>query len=189
MSKIIHTGGGIFVDTEPVAAPDGMDDDPNVHIYAYARFRSMEHVAYGLFRTTGGPEDEEIESEKVGEYGMEPRAPYWQFNDAMDELERGGRGKRSGRLYAFEETPYVEVTDEEDFDTALEALGLDPDDSAWEGPGLYDFRDEPPTFQGSVEEYEEESLTEEADQAIEFMFQGDEWEDTYRALAGTEEGD
>lgn len=184
MSKIIHTGGGIFVDTEPVAAPDGMDDDPKVLIYAYARFRSLEHVAYGLFRTDGGPEDEEIDSEKVGEYGMEPIATYWDINDALKEIE-------SDRTHGFEDEPYVEVDSEDSYNEALEALGYDPEDTSWPSdykePGLYDFRDDPPSYVSSVEDYELESMTDAADQAIEFMFQGDEWEDAYAKLATEED--
>jgi len=185
MSKIIHTGGGIFVDTEPVAAPDGMEDDPAVRIYAYAKFRSLEHVSYGLHRTDGGPEDDEIDSEKVGEYGMEPIAAYHQFNDALREI------RKEKRKWMFDEVSYVEVTSEDDYDEAVDALDPDfidkGDPTGWEGPGLYDFRDDPPTFQGSVEDYELDEMKDAADQAIEFMFQGEEWEDAYRELAADEE--
>ena len=186
MEKIVHTGGGTFVDTQQVAAPDGVEDDPNVHVYAYARFRSLEHVSFGLFRTTGGPEDEEVDSESVGQYGMEPIARYWEYGLALEEIEKAAKRKKE-TLRFFEEEPYVEVTDEEDYDAALEALGLDAEDGAWEKPGLYDFRDDPPTYVSSVEDYELESMTEAADRAFEFMFQGEEWEDAYKALAEEEE--
>lgn len=194
MAKIIHTGGGTFVDAEPIAAPEGTKDDPDVHVYAYARFRSLEHVAYGLYRTTGGPEDEEIDSEKVGEYGMEPIATYWELKYALDEIEkeseRAERGQGSftkNPRWMFEEQPYVEVTSEQEYDEVLEVLGIDPEDSAWEKPGLYDFRNDPPDFAWTVEDYELEEMTDAADQAIEFMFQGDEWEEAYQALAEAEE--
>lgn len=185
MAKIIHTGGGIFVDTEPVAAPEGMEDDPDVRIYAYANFRSLEHVSFGLHRTDGGPQDDEIDSVKVGEYGMEPIASFWDVGDAIKELERETGGRRE-RRWIFEENPFVEVTDEEDYNDALEALGI-TEETAWEGPGLYDFRDDPPSFQGSVEDYELDEMKDAADQAIEFMFQGDEWEDAYRDLVEEED--
>lgn len=167
-----------FIDTEPVAAPDGTEDDPNVHIYAYARFRSLEHVAFGLYRTKGGPRDEEVDSEGVGQYGMEPIATYWEFKDALDDIES---------KHMFEDVPFVEVTSEDDYNEALEALDIDPDDGAWERPGLYDFRDDPPSYVSSVEDYERESMKEAADQAIDFMFQGDDWEAVYRELAEAEE--
>ena len=137
--------------TEPVAAPDGMDDDPKVRVYAYARFRSLEHVCYGLSRTDGGPEDDEIDSQKVGEYGMEPIATYWDINDALKEIE-------SDRTHGFEDEPYVEVDSEDSYNEALEALGYDPEDTSWPSdykePGLYDFRDDPPSYVSSVEDYE-----------------------------------
>jgi hypothetical protein len=176
MSKIVHVGNGIFVDTEEVEPSKGKAR-PDVHIYAYASFRSLEHVSFGLMRTTGGPEDEEIDSETVGEYGMEPIAPFWEFGHAMDSI---------GSKYAFEEVPLVEVETKDEYEEALEAIDLDPEDGDWKGPGLYDFRDSPPTFSGSVEEYEEESLQDAADQAFDYMFQGDEWEETYSKLAAEE---
>lgn len=168
----------IFIDTEPVAAPE--PEDEGVHVYAYARFRSLEHVAYGLYRTTGGPRDEEIDSEAVGQYGMEPLAPYWEFKDALKEV-------RGDSKFAFEEVPYVEVASEDDYDEAVDAIDPDFVDSGeptgWEKPGLYDFRDSPPSFQGSVEDYELDEMKRAADDAIEFMFQGDEWEDAFTSLA------
>lgn len=173
MGKIIDAGNGTFIDSEPLAAPDGMPDDPDVHIYAYASFRSLEHVSYGLFRTTGGPKDKEIDSVKVGEYGMEPIASFWEFKDALEDI---------GSKYAFEENPLVEVTSKKDYDEALEALDIDLEDGIWEKPGLYDFRDDPPSFSGSVEDYELEEMERAADDAFESMFQGDEWEDAYREL-------
>jgi len=167
MAKIIHTGGGTFIDTEEVAPPEGTEDDPNVHVYAYAHFRSLEHVSYGLTRTAGGPQDEEIDSEKVGEYGMEPIAPYWELRDAIKEVER-----EEHRRSIFEEVPLVEIEFEEDYDAFLEALGVQ--DGAWEKAGLYDARDDPPTYQGTVEQYELEEMERAADDAFDFMFQGEE---------------
>ena len=181
-AKIEHQGNGVFVDLSPVDPPSGARD-PDVHIYAYAEFRSLEHVSYGFILFDGGPHGEQIDQVQVGEYGMEPVAPFQEFKYAIDELE-------SDSKWAFEEVPYVEVLSEEDYNEALEILELDPDeDSAWAGPGLYDFRDSPPTSAGSVEDYELESLEDAADQAIEFMFQGDEWEEAYNELAEADEED
>jgi hypothetical protein len=180
---IEQTENGIFIDTEPVAAPDGSEAGPGVHIYAYARFRSLEHVAFGLYRTTGGPEDEEIDSEGVGQYGMEPIATYWEFNDALKELEGDSH-------HAFEEEPFVEVDSEDSYNEACEALGYEDtygSDGAWPSdykePGLYDFRDDPPSYVSSVEDYEVSEMKNAAERAFDFMFQSDEWEDAYRELA------
>jgi hypothetical protein len=171
MAKIIDVGGGTFIDSEPVDPPEGTAD---AHIYPYAYFRSLEHVSYGLSRRDGGPKGEEIDSVEVGHYGMEPIAPFWEFGDAMGDIES---------KYAFEEVPLVEVTSKDKYNMALEALDIDPEDGAWEKSGLYDFRDEPPTYQGTVESYELEEMERAADDAFEFMFQGEEWEDAYRELA------
>ena len=180
---IEHTGSGTFIDSEPIAAPDGVADDPNVRIYAYARFRSLEHVSFGLYRTTGGPKDEEIDSEKVGEYGMEPIASYWEAGIAIEEIEKSK--KKDSRL--FEDEPLVEVTSEEEYNQAIAALGIDAEEGAWDRPGLYDFRDDPPAYHGTVEEYELDMMKDAADQAFDFMFQDDEWEEAYRGLAGEDE--
>lgn len=177
MSKIIHVGNAVFIDTERVDPPEGA---PEANIYPYASFRSLEHVEYGLRLMTGGPTSEEIDSEKVGEYGMEPLSSYWDFSDALDAIERGSK-------YAFEEVPYVEVTTEEQYNEALDALELEEDEGdIFGGPGLYDFRDSPPSYQGTVEENELEDMESAADDAFEFMFQGEEWEEAYRKLAEEE---
>lgn len=177
---IKHLGNAVFVDTDPVEAPDGVEVDPDVHIYAYAKFRSLEHVSFGLFRTDGGPEDKETDSEAVGQYGMEPISQYLEFSDALDMIRHRD---------SFEEFPMVEVTSEKQYKEVLQASDLDPDSSAWEMPGLYDFRDDPPSFYGSVEENELSNMERAADDAIDFMFQGEEWEDAYRTLAeDSEEG-
>jgi hypothetical protein len=65
----------------------------------------------------------------------------------------------------------------------LDLLDRTPPDGDWQGKGLYDFRDDPPSFQGSVEDYELEEMKRAAEEAFDFMFQGDEWEDAYRELA------
>lgn len=171
MGKLIDVGDGMFIDTEVIKSSEGEVLRPDAHVYAYAQFSSLERVSYGLMLTTGGPEDEEIESIKVGSYGMEPIAQFWEFNDAMDALDREE---------SFEEVPLVEIKSQGDYDT----LGFD--ESQWEKPGLYDFRDDPPTYAGTVEKYEADEMMEAADEAIDFMFQGDEWEEAYRELAAEE---
>ena len=175
MSKIIHLGNAVFVDTDRIDPPEGA---PSANVYPYASFRSLEHVSFGLRLTTGGAKDEEIESVEVGEYSMEPLNPFMEFNDAMDEVRRGSK-------YTFEEVPFVEIENEEQYEEALDAL--DVEGHPWEGPGLYDFRDSPPSFAGTVEDSELEALEYAADEAIDFMFQGEEWEKAYSELAEAED--
>jgi hypothetical protein len=178
MMAVEHTGSAHFIDTERVEAPE---DAPQANIYPYAYFRSLEHVAFGLYRTAGGPHDEEIDSEQVGSYGMEPLNPYWEFGDALAEIDS---------KYAFEEVPYVEVISKEEYIEALEALDApEEDEDGWEGAGLYDFRDSPPSYMGTVEANELKDMERAADDAFEYMFQDDEWEEAYRKLAENDEGD
>lgn len=179
---IKHTGNAHFIDTDPVEAPEGAPQVPDV--YSYADFRSLEHVSYGLVRTTGGWNGDEIDSVEVGQYGMEPLSQFWEFSDAIKEIESGGST-------LFEDVPYVEVETEEQYNEVLDALELEEDEEGdWQGPGLYDFRDNPPSYQGTVEENELEDMERAADDAFDFMFQGEEWEGVYKELAESdEEGD
>jgi hypothetical protein len=169
--KLIDAGDGMFIDPQPVAGP------VNANIYAYAQLHSLERVSYGLMLTKGGPEDEEIESMKVGGYGMESLAPFWEFGDALKVLKQKG---------AFEEVPLVEVESEEDYLKVLKVLRKGKNADEWKGSGLYDFHDTPPTYAGQVEEYELDEMRDAAEQAIEVMFQGDEWENICRELAAGE---
>jgi hypothetical protein len=169
---IIHVGNARFIDGDPVGT-----EQPPLDIYPYAYFRSLEHVEFGLVLTNGGPKGDEIASVKVGQYGMEPLSSYWEFDDALDEIEKGSK-------YAFEEVPYVEVQTEDQYNEVLDALELEEDEGdIFDGPGLYDFRDTPPTYQGTVEDNELADMERAADEAFEFMFQGDEWNDVYQQLA------
>lgn len=175
---IEHIGEGTFIDTERVDAPEGARQ---ANIYVYAFFRSLEHVSYGLMLCDRTCADDEIDRQQVGQYGMEPLARYWQFDDAINEIESERSRRGEDPLWVFEEDSLVEVSTEQQYRKALTTLELDVGD--WEGPGLYDFRVEPPTYSGTVEEYELESLHDAADQAFDFMFQGEEWHDAYRTLA------
>lgn len=179
MSKIIHVGNAVFVDSDPV---EGSTD-----IYPYASFRSLEHVEYGLKLMRGGPEGEELDSVRVGEYGMEPISQYHDFNSAIDAIEKErARGKSAD--WIFEDVPYVEITSEEEYNEALDALEIEEDEGdLFDGPGLYDFRDSPPTYQGTVEENELTDMEQAADDAFEFMFQGDEWQEAFDELNAEEE--
>lgn len=171
----LNLGFGNFVDSERVSAPAGVTSCGDV--YAYAEFPSLERVRFGLRKTTGGPKGDEIDSVQVGSYGMEPLAPYWGFGSALSEVEKGSR-------WAFEEVPYVEVNSKVDYDRALSAMDIDLRDGDWKEPGLYDFRDQPPTFSETLDDYEDSSMEQAADDAFDYMFQGEEWEQAYKKLCG-----
>ena len=173
--SIEHIGGGTFVDSDPSQSPDHKSAGHDIYPYAY--FRSLEHVAFGLRRTDGGPKGSEIASVEVGAYGMEPLVQYWDFGDALEEV------KVSDARGAFEEVPLVEVDSKADYDRALFEMDIEPRDGDWKKSGLYDFRDSPPTYSGTVEDYELEEMERAADDAFDFMYQGDEWKEVYEKLA------
>jgi hypothetical protein len=192
---IKHIGNAVFVETEPmdisgVAPKEWTPARKGLKAYAYVEFPSLERAYYGIFLTRGGPEDEEEGSKSVGMQTWEqPVALYWDVADAFREL---------GEKYAFEENPFVEVTDKKDYDRVLLALAdEDPDDPKswsprahkaleegdWTGPGLYDFRERPPSkAYDSALEYEILSMEEEADQTLDYMYQGEDWEKELREL-------
>jgi hypothetical protein len=136
-------------------------------IYAYVDFRGLSSLTYGLMITVGGPRDEILARKKIGwtDSGWS-FAQYWDFRDALDSV---------GKKYVFEEDPFVEVSEEDDYNEALEAMEIPLKDGEWVKAGLYDFRDHPPTYSGTVETYERESMKYEAERALEDMFESDEW--------------
>ena len=106
MSKIEHIGNGVFIDLEPVDSARGRRRSFDRAHLRLRRFRSLEHVSYGLMLTAGDPRGVKIDSTEVGEYGMEPLSQFWQFKDALEEIERDRKG-------GFEDVPYVEIETEE----------------------------------------------------------------------------
>ena len=195
---LAHVGGGNFLDLNEVEDPNRqrrlggrrahlipyVGKKEEVHVNAYVTFVSLFRIYYGLQRTVGGPRTEVIERVNVGTFERdESVAPYWYLSDAMSELERG----EDRRSWAFEEVPYVEVDDKEDYDEVLRLMEIASEDGAWEKSGLYDFRDEPPSYSGTVEEYEIDSMKYEAEQTLDYMFQGDEWKEAYETLATEED--
>jgi len=173
---IKHLGEGVFIDDAPVATSREAD------AYAYAEFPSLERVEYGLFLAEVGGRHARadwIGSVEVGGYGLEPGA----VGSDID-LDNAKEALRDGAKYVFEEYPMAEVPSREDFDELLEAAaqgGLDRPGAEWRGPGVYDMRDFILAW-SSAEEYEEQALGDEASQAIDSMFQGDEWRDALRGL-------
>jgi hypothetical protein len=163
-----HHGSGTFIDDKSVASKRGYT------VYAWAEFPSLERVVGGLFITDGGADGEWIESRTLEETGMEPLAQVSEFRDAI---------KEAGSKYAFEEYPFVEVSSKEEFDEAIEASDFE-DVPAWEGPGVYDFRDFTKSYD-SVEDHQMEAMTSEADNMLnDYMFQSDDWKEAVVELFG-----
>lgn len=156
-----------------------VEEARSTRVYGYVEFSGgLMHVYYGLMLTAGGPHDEVLSSEQVGSYETNDVAPYWYASDAIKNLGKGAEPD----TFAFEEQPFVEVTDEDEYNEALEALGISPDDGKWDKPGLYDFRDSPPTYASSLAEYEREGMKDAAERALEDMFGSDEWENVCMTL-------
>ncbi len=196
-----HVSGTLFMDSDAISAEDILAKAPKdwfpglsrFNIYPYVEFSSLERAYYGLAAVKGGPASKWIASAAMGTMEMENPAPLTEFSEALQLLE-------DERDHLFEEFPFVEVTNEDDYNRAL-AVILDvpiqksvkdwspivkaklEKESSWMGPGIYDFRDEPPTHHvDTVEAYEIEGLGFEADSILEYMFQGDEWKKTLREV-------
>ena len=145
-----------------------VDEARGTHIYAYVAFFPNDHVSYGLLLTKGGPLDEEIEYEEIRDYSLsEDFAKRWDFDDALREFVNSYPKQRQ----RFEEVPFVEIVRKQQYEKLLSEMGLE--DSDWSKPGLYDLRDEPPSYVMSVKEYVAECVREEAQQAISNVFDDD----------------
>lgn len=147
-------------------------------IYAYVEFYGLYRLSYGLRLTAGGPRDEVLATEQIGSQELENPAPYWEFRDALKEIQTdAARGDFASEI------PLVEVSDKGEYDEALEAMDIPPRDGAWKRPGLYDFQESPPTYSGTVEDYERESMKYEAEQAFDAYFQDDDaWREVCETL-------
>ena len=194
--------GGLFLDKEAIEPQAIMDAAPKewfpslsrFKIYGYVEFPSLERAYFGLAAVRGEPSHRWEASVVVGQTEMEVAAPLVDFGDALRHLKEESD-------HVFEEYPFVEVTSKADYNRALAIIidVVDPQTSVkawspsvkkkleraslWEGPGVYDFRDEPPTRSyESVEAYEGLSYADEAEQFLEYMFQGDEWKEALRNL-------
>lgn len=154
-------------------------------IYAWVSFHGLYRLTYGLMLTTGGPRDRVVATKQIGQSELENPAPYWGFYDALRELKDAvaEKGPDSPRLLRiFDENPLVDVSDEGEYDEALAATGLSPEDGSWEKAGLYDFTNTPPRYVTSLEAYERDSMKYEAEQILDYLFQGDEWKNVCETL-------
>lgn len=160
-----------------------IEEARTTRIYAYVDVHGTSRLSYGLLMTTGGPRDAVIASKEMRTLELENVAPYWQFYDAIKEMQRSAS---AGILTSFDEplgeNPLVDVSDKDEYDEALALMNMSPEDGKWKKPGLYNFEESPPTYSGTVEDYEHESMKYEAEQALEYMFQGDEWEEICETL-------
>jgi hypothetical protein len=186
---MIHVGNAVFMDETEIDVSEELpklwSPRSDYSVYAYVEFPSLERAYGGLAlveKTKNGPKEKWVDSVQVDQMTWENSiAPLTEFKEAVELLEEGAK-------YGFEEYPYVEVDKEEDYKKALLAISKESEgpkewsprkkdeDSGWEGPGVYDFRESPPTrVYKSVLEYEMSSMESEADDVLEYMFQGDEW--------------
>lgn len=157
---LVHRGEGFFVDTDPV---EGAKD-----IYPYVEFQSAERASVGLVQIEGNPEKGAIgETEEVNEEGFsEPVGMVMEAGMAIDDADK---------RYVFEENPAVEFTKKAEFTEFAEAAGSRIR-AEWDGPGVYDGRDGTKMYE-SADEAELADMEVWADEVIEGMFQGDEWEE------------
>lgn len=194
---LVYVGEATFVDKDPVdltehAPREWSPRGKMPKIYWYVRFRSLERAEYGLALLRSGPRSKWLDHKEVREVMFEPTAiaPYFQFSEGLSELQ-------SGHKYGFEEVPFVEVENEEDYNLALVAFlenqegprDWSPEvrkkkrikeESNWKGPGLYDFRDMTRGAK-SVEEYEKDSMEYWAKDALDSSYD-DDWEPTLHKL-------
>lgn len=156
-----------------------IEEARGTRIYAYVEFHSTSRLSYGLMLTEGSPKDSVVAWEEVGTLEMDNLAPYWGWRQARREIEQ----KSYLRPHMmFDEEPMVEVSDKEEYDEALVAMNIELSEGAWKKPGLYDFRDSPPTYSGTIEDYEREAMKYEAERTLEYMFDGGNLEDACDAL-------
>lgn len=193
--SLVYVGEATFVDKDPVDveayAPRHWSPRKKLSVYWYVRFPSLERAEYGLALLNKGPKSKWIDSEEVREVTFDPSAvaPLNEFKEAMEYL------RKEDKRYLFEEFPYVEVTSEEDYKSALAAFlrresgprEWSPDveellkrESNWKGPGVYDFRDMT-RHAKSVEEYEKDSMAYWANDILDGAFD-DDWEPKLESL-------
>jgi len=191
---LVYVGEATFVDKDPVDVGEG---DPREWtprytgspIHWYVQFPSLERASYGLALLKKGPKSKWLDQEEVGETRFnESIAQLWEFADALKYLE-----KKKEKRYAFEENPFVEVKNEDDYEKAFLAWkGIEDasemtwqererimkyelaEESGWRGPGVYDFRDMT-RHAKSVGKYEIESMDYWAKEVLDSAYDED-WE-------------
>ncbi len=133
-----------------------VEEARGTHVYPYVWFRG-DNVTYGLMLTTGGPGDKAIARESMGEHYLpDDFVKFWNFLDAIEEIIN----KFPKHAKLFKENPLVNVRHEKQYEEALSEMSLEGSD--WKKPGLYDFRDEPPSFFATVEDHVKDAVKREA---------------------------
>lgn len=155
-----------------------VEEAQGTHVYPYVAFLRNDNVSYGLMLTKGGPLDEYIEGEEIGDYSLPGDfARRWHFDDALHALVNSYPKQRR----YFEESPFVEIENKKQYDTLLSEMRLE--DGDWSKPGLYDLRDEPPSYAMTVKEYVTKCVREEAERAFSKIFKdNDELDEACRDL-------
>ncbi len=154
-----------------------VEEARSTRVYAYVWFHGLARLSYGLWMTTGGPRDEIIAHEEVGQYELADFAPYWEFDDALREIKR-----KPSLRYALREDPMVKINDEDEYNEALAVMDLPPEGGVWVKPGLYDFRDRPPTYSGTLDDYRRDSMRQEAEKMLGYLFESDEIKSACKTL-------
>lgn len=212
---IKHLGQAVFIDDDPIQPADWkkalpgakrkrwgtagehavgwferMASEEGLSIHPYAEFMSLERAEIGLALIKDGKETVDSHSLKTVYYA-EPMVRYTEAS--MLEGDE--------KSWAFEEEPFVEVTDKKDWQKLLEshtsAYGELRKEYEYEGPGLYDARDMSKGYD-SVEEYELSYMEDEASNLVDYIFSGglmpsdlhgEEWVRAFEKLAIRAAGD
>lgn len=149
-----------FYETEPVI--------PGKNVFAYVKFPSLERASYGVYLTDGGAKGDEIDSNEVNETTYDPTAiaPLTDLTDAIEVLKDGD---------SLEEFPYVEISDEAQFNKLVEAGGKDREKELYTGPGVYIISGSDWSKQyESVDTYQADEMKAAADDLIDDLYSGDE---------------
>jgi len=192
--KLVYVGDATFVEKDPEdlteVAPRQWSPRKSPKVYWYVRFFSLERAGYGFALLEKGPKSKWIDHEEVHEQMFDPTAvaPLTDFREGLELLEKG-------RLGMLEEYPFVEVTSEEDYNQALAAFleikegprewsprtkKTIEEESNWDGPGVYDFRDMT-IHAKSVEEYEKDGMEYWAKETLDSAYE-DDWQPALQRL-------
>jgi hypothetical protein len=209
---LVYRGGSVFVDPQAIHEWEDVNPalfEPvkkkGYEVFAYVEFPSLQRAEVGFAILKGGPEGEVVDKTDVTTIHHEQSvAPLLDFNDALKEL-------KETRRPLIEEFPFVEVTRKKDYNELLlaslrnreekEARGgpirqwspgekkpkvsdkeLIENESLWTEAGVYDLRDVPPSHHASVVDYEVEGMNMWADDAMEWLYQGQGEKDTVMPL-------
>jgi len=197
VSELVYVGAGKVIDPEPFSKEDvqrstGDDGFPGlskINFYPFVTFFNMERAKYGILATKGGWDADEIDA-VVSDVATDLEVgPLTDFDNALKAL-------KEREFSVFEDYPYVEITDEVDYVKALYMLGDKGPVSRkdwsprgvqvkgkWEGPGVYDFLEMPPTFVDKTEQFEIESMEYYASKLLnQELFTDDEWRNDLNIL-------